>query len=301
MKNFLSLFNRTDLITFIYCLVNIFYILFGYNSLDNSLSLLISFINISVLLIISAFLDNEFNLVNPKKAGKIFRFIHLWYAPIMYGFFFEATSKVNRIIFSSFLDPIFQHFDFKLFSYQPAIVWGTAWDFPVLQEILHFSYFSYYLMILGVPLYLYLKSDLKHFKQAIFNISFVFYSCYIIYMFLPVIGGRALEGAYDLTIQYRYGLFTHIMAFIYRNSAHLGGAFPSSHVAVALTITLIAFKHLKYMKYILPIVAFLLTISTVYCHYHYFVDALAGIFYGSIMFFLSEKIYKRLKIIDKKV
>lgn len=300
MSGFLKLFNRTDLITFIYCIINVFYIIFGFNRIEEASFLLISFVNIILALIFIAFFDKYLSNKMEKFSAKIFQFLHLWYAPIMYGFFFEATSKVNRLLFRNFLDPIFQNYDQLIFTYQPAIIWEQVWNGFFIQEVLHFSYFAYYLMILGIPLYLYLKSDKKIFKQAVFNISFVFYACYLIYMFLPVIGGRALEGAYELTIQYRYGVFTHIMAFIYRTSTHLGGAFPSSHVAIALTITLISLKHFKYLQYLLICITILLTISTVYCHYHYFIDAIAGLFYGTFMYLLSEYFYKRVKSFDKK-
>jgi hypothetical protein len=90
-------------------------------------------------------------------------------------------------------------------------------------------------MILGLPLYLYFKKP-EGFRELIFNLCFVFYLCYFIYSILPVIGGRYIPEAMELTRLYRGGPFTHIMVFIYRNSNHLGGAFPSSHVGVAIII-----------------------------------------------------------------
>lgn len=295
MKDRFSFLNLTDQFTLVYMVLNIVYILFGYQRIEDPLILLAVFVSLCAVLFYLAFRDRELSEKPVKIYTRIIRFLHLWFTPIMFAFFFEATSKVNQVIFSQFLDPVFQSMDFSLFGYQPAMIWGTTWDSWLIQEVLHFSYFAYYLMIFGVPLYLYLKREESVFKQVVFNISFVFFSCYFIYMFLPVIGGRALDGAYDLTIQYRYGVFTHIMAMIYRSTSHLGGAFPSSHVAVAVTISLISTKYFKILPYILFPITFLLAVSTVYCHYHYFVDAVAGVIYGIIMYCISENIYKKLK------
>jgi len=300
IKNLFGLLNKTDILTFVYLLINILYVLIGYKRVDHPQTLLVTLFSILVAMFVIAFYDQQLSIKPKRLVYRLTHFVHLWYAPIMYGYFFEATSRVNRVIFKDFLDHIFQKWDFLIFGYQPAMHWGTVWDWYWLQELLHFSYFAYYLMIFGVPFYIYFRKKEEIFKRLVFNITFVFYCCYLIYMILPVIGGRALEGAFDLTIEYRYGIFTHIMAFIYRSTPHLGGAFPSSHVAIALTICLISMRYYKYLPYVLFPITFLLAVSTVYCHYHYFVDTIAGVFCGLIFFYFSEKLYNRVKIVDKK-
>ncbi len=295
MKNAFQFLNLSDKFTLVYMILNIVYISFGYNRIQEPLPILLIFISLCVVLVYLSFQDHELKDKESRFVKRLVRFLHLWFNPIMFAYFFEATSKVNHVIFYSFLDPIFQRWDFRIFGYQPAMQWGKMWDTYLIQEVLHFSYFAYYLMILCVPLYFYMKKDEEIFKRIIFNISFVFFGCYFIYMFLPVAGGRALEGAFDLTIQYRYGLFTHIMALIYRSTTHMGGAFPSSHVAIALTISMISAKFMKVLPFILFPITFLLAIATVYCHYHYFVDVLSGVIYGVLMYCLSENIYKKVK------
>ena len=82
-----------------------------------------------------------------------------------------------------------------------------------------------------------------------------------------------------------------VMFFIYRNVPHWGGAFPSSHVAIALTLTLLSFRYFKKFSWLLLINTIFLSISTVFCHYHYFIDVLAGYIFGIVMFALSEIFY----------
>ncbi|MDD3050770.1 MAG: phosphatase PAP2 family protein [Candidatus Cloacimonetes bacterium] len=214
------------------------------------------------------------------------------YPVLLFGFFYSSASAVNRVIFPNYLDDFFQRIDFAIFGYQPAEVWGQLYDSFLVQELFHFAYFSYYPMIFGVSLAFYIK-DRQYFHKQIFMITFLFYSCYLIYMVLPVVGGRALPGLTELTKIYRYGPFTKIMAFIYNRSTHWGGAFPSSHVAVAMLISFTSFRLSKRLGYILVSISLLLSLSIVYCHYHYFIDAVFGILFSIIFFYLGAKVYEQ--------
>ncbi|HOQ80725.1 MAG TPA: phosphatase PAP2 family protein, partial [Candidatus Cloacimonadota bacterium] len=295
-----NVLHRTDIITLVYIFLSMCYTIIGYQRVEGSINIVFNFMVILVLMFVIAYLDDFFTLTNKSFMAYLTRFLHLWFAPFFYAYFFEVSTKIDRVIFRDNLDIIFQKWDYLIFNYQPAIEWGLRWDWAWLQELMHFSYFCYYLLILFVPLYIYIRQKEVIFKRIVFNISFVFYSCFIIYMVLPVVGGRAFEQAYQLTIEYRYGIFTHIMAYIYQASPHFGGAFPSSHVAVAVAICLISVKYFEYLPYVMIPITVLLSFSTVYCHYHYFVDMVFGVLFGLFFYYLSEKAYKKLKVVDKK-
>jgi len=145
-------------------------------------------------------------------------------------------------------------------------------------------------------IYFYIKDKQAHAKY-IFTLSFIFIFCTFTYYFLPVIGGRwweIMENYRKLTIEYRYGVFTRVMAFIYRNTHHQGGAFPSSHVAIAIGANLSAFNFNKLLGWILLPITILLSISTVYCHYHYFIDTIFGVIYGISFYYIGNTLYKKL-------
>jgi len=242
-------------------------------------------------------------LINCYVKSPVIRFIRYCYPIALLEFFFTAATKIDLVLFNEYLDPIFMHLDERIFGYQPAVMWGTVLDAFIIQEFFHFAYFSYYLMIIGIPFYIYFQRGKVEYVRTLFNILFVFITCYVMYILLPVVGGRYIDGVIELTETYRHGLFTHIMVFIYRSSTHFGGAFPSSHVAIALTISMLSFRYFRGFSVLLLIMTFFLAISTVYCHYHYFVDALAGIIWGVVMFGLSEFLYsifgfKKEKYID---
>jgi len=274
-----------DIMTLILIAYNIVIIIIGWKRLSTPSEFLLKYLIVGLLVILLNFKQSE---------NRYLRFLQNFYPFFLFGFFFETSTLMNRIFLPEYLDPFFQRIDQFIFGYQPAIEWGIRHDGYFLQEIFHFGYFTFYLMIPGLAIYYYLK-DHQTFQRYIFTICFILYACYVIYVILPVIGGRFWEKTQVISKIYRYGIFTRIMAFIYQETDHWGGAVPSSHVAAAIGVLLSVWKEkLKFVYVLLPVVV-LLTISTVYCHYHYFIDALIGILFGIILFFAGEKIYRKTR------
>jgi membrane-associated phospholipid phosphatase len=167
-----------------------------------------------------------------------------------------------------------------------------------VSELFYASYFSYYVMIAGVGIALFLRSR-RQFFHYLSVISFLFYVCYLIYIFLPVIGSRvffhqvegyvlpdatqqlALTDAYPEAVQ--AGVFFRLMRWVYRVFEAPGAALPSSHVAVALCTVFFSFRYLRRIRYVHLAVALLLCLSTVYCRYHYALDVLAGLVTAAVL------------------
>lgn len=224
---------------------------------------------------------------------KLLNFVRSYYPVLLYLYFFESVSNTNRVFFHDWLDPFFMGIDKAIFGYLPSMVWGVKYNMPWLSEWLHFAYFSYYLMIGLLPVLFYIRKR-KALDEMVFVLSAVFYFCYFIYSWLPVIGGRFFPEAMQWSVQKTGGLFTNIMASIYTWSPHMGGAFPSSHIAVALVLSLLALEHFRKLGYVFLFVTFFLAIATVYCHYHWFIDAVFGIITGLAGYWLARRFYNRL-------
>jgi len=226
------------------------------------------------------------------KKAQVLQFVRGIYPVLLFGYFFTSSHVFNRIIFSNWLDPWFMGIDKSIFGYYPSLEWGKAYSYWAFQELFHLAYFCYYPMIACLPVYLYFKQK-EAFKELIFNLTFVFYLCYTIYSFLPVIGGRFIPEAMELTKTYHAGPFTHIMVFIYRTSDHLVGAFPSSHIAITLVLTVAALRFVRRLGYVFAVIAFFLSLATVFCHYHWFIDAIAGILTGIAGYYLANYVRAR--------
>jgi membrane-associated phospholipid phosphatase len=179
-----------------------------------------------------------------------------------------------------------------------------------VSELFYVSYFSYYIMIAGVGIALYLRSR-QQFYHYVSVVSFLFYVCYLIYIFLPVIGSRVFfhqvdgyalpEATQQLALTDTYpeavqaGVFFRIMRWVYRVFEAPGAALPSSHVAVALCTVFFSFRYLRSIRYVHLAVALLLCLSTVYCRYHYAVDVLAGLVAAAVLIPIGNWLYFKFR------
>lgn len=288
-----SFLSAIDVITLLFCGWIMTYMSLGFNRAHEAWLHLPMYMGIAIGVLLLAWSHKQTWVINNSKLNKAISFVHGIYPVLLFGYFFTSGHAFNRIIFSDWLDPWFMQIDKSIFGYYPSLIWGTAYHHWLLQELFHFAYFCYYPMILGLPTYLYFKQP-KAFKELIFNLTFVFYLCYTIYSVLPVIGGRYIPEAMQLTQTYRAGLFTHIMVFIYRTSNHLGGAFPSSHIAITLVLTVAAMRFVRRLGYVFAIIAFFLSIATVYCHYHWAIDAIMGVMTGVGAYYLANFVRHKL-------
>lgn len=289
-----KLFSAIDIITMAYTGWITLYLALGYARAEDWGTHFAAHLSIFTAVIALAWWHKSMDEEANPRLYRTLGFVRSLYPVALFGYLFTSSYAYNRIIFGDWIDPFFMEIDRRLFGYLPSVKWGMLYNGFWTNELFHFAYFCYYPMIAGLPLYLYFKKP-EAFGELIFILSFVFYMCYFIYSILPVIGGRYLPEAMELTRQYRAGVFTHIMVFIYRSSGHLGGAFPSSHVAVTLVLTVSALQNLRKLGYLFLVIAFFLTIATVYCHYHWFIDAVFGVLTGVGGYFLAKYVYHKLQ------
>jgi membrane-associated phospholipid phosphatase len=164
-------------------------------------------------------------------------------------------------------------------------------------------------MIPGCGLALY-RQDRQRFFHYISLVSFVFYACFLVYIFLPVVGPRIFYrdfGNFDLPAAVmpahvpefpaavQKGVFYQIMALIYHHFETPGAAFPSSHVAVAVTTLYFSFRYLRAIRWAHAVVVVLLCLSTVYCRYHYAVDVPAGLVMAGAMIWVGNRLMRRVE------
>jgi membrane-associated phospholipid phosphatase len=233
------------------------------------------------------------NLAPGSRGWRILHFVRSIYPVALFGYFYTSGHAFNRILFPDWLDPFFYRIDHAIFGYYPSLEWGQMLGHWFWQELFHLAYFCYYPMIAGLPVYLYFRNR-KAFGELIFALTFVFYLCYWFYSLVPVIGGRYFPEAMALTKVYHAGPFTHIMAYIYNKTTHLGGAFPSSHIAVTIVLTIAGLKFVRPWGYLFCVISLFLSIATVFCHYHWFIDAVAGIGTGIGGYYLALFVRSKL-------
>jgi membrane-associated phospholipid phosphatase len=186
------------------------------------------------------------------------------------------------------------------------VVFMNTFPNPWVSEFFYVSYFSYYVMIGGVGLALYFKRR-EEFWHYLAVLSFVFYGCFLAFMFLPVAGPPAFYMEIPKYLDQQQlpyfplefppsvasGLFFHVMGFLYRTFETGGGAFPSSHVAAAICVLFLAWRYLLRVRYLILAATVALSFATVYCRYHYAVDVFAGALTAAVLLPLGEWLYRR--------
>ena len=251
-------------------------------------------------------------LIHAEARGSrnpIVGFLRAVYPLLLYTPFFRETELINRAVGAPRLDLHFLGAELRLFGTEPSVALMHGAPQRWVSEVMYAAYFSYYVMIVGTGLWLWFR-DRPVFRRYISVVSFVFYSCYFFYFWVPVIGPRLLfrprperdwylaqrpplpELAFPAGIQ--GGLFRHLMAFIYRNFEALSAAFPSSHVAVALTTLWFTWRLFPRLRWVHLVAVCLLCVSTVYCRYHYAVDVPAGILAALVLIPLGNALVRRV-------
>jgi membrane-associated phospholipid phosphatase len=244
-------------------------------------------------------------------ASGLFRlldFLRHFYPGLLYTLFFVETASLNRMFFPDYLDPMLAQWEQRIFGCQPSVLFMQKLPWLAASEVFYASYFSYYVMIAGIGITLFLRSR-QQFFHYVSVVSFLFYVCYLIYIVLPVIGSRAffhqVEGyslpaatqqlavvdTYPTAVQ--AGPMFKLMLWVYRTFEAPGAAFPSSHVAVALCTVFFSFRYLRPIRFFHLAVAILLCLSTIYCRYHYVVDVLAGLATAALVIPLGNWLYFR--------
>lgn len=233
-------------------------------------------------------------------------FLRHFYPVLLYTGLYAETGALNQMVCRGYLDPVFYHWDERLFGFSPCFRFMELLPYRIVSEVFYFAYFSYYLMIAGVGLALFLRNRTQFFHYVSVT-SFVFYVCYLIYIFLPVVGPRiyyadlvdirlpaaampALVPEFPAAV--REGVFYRVMEIIYTHFESPGAAFPSSHVALAWVTVYFSFLYLPRIRWPHLLLAILLSLATVYCRYHFAVDVIAGVATTALLLPLGNWLYR---------
>ena len=245
--------------------------------------------------------------LHERWGGPVLDFLRAGYPIIAYTFLYEETHALMYMFVPAHLDAHFIAVDQALFGCQPSRVLMERLPYWWVSEPLFFAYFSYYLMVAGVALWLYFGARARYWR-FVTVVSFVFYVCYLIFIIVPVlgpydplvydakVGPEALIGRQVVPPSVAAGPFFKVMAGVYKTAEPRGGgAFPSSHIAVAIATLCFTWPWLRRIRWVHLALVVLLAIATVYGGYHYVVDAAAGVAAAAILIPIGGWFYQRFE------
>lgn len=215
-------------------------------------------------------------------------FLHDFHPLFFFLPIYEQVGVLNRIAVTREWDDVLRALDAGLFGTQPALAFSRVLPWEWLSEYMHFAYFTFYGLfpILGLTLAgkVHRAQRTRRLEPYLLALGIAFHTCNFLFLFLPARGPDLLPGA-DF---HRGGyVFTPLMRFIYRFEIP-GAFFPSSHVALTAVVLWYA-RHLGPRQWVFHVLGISLILSTVYCGYHYAVDALGGLVVAAAAIFAAEK------------
>jgi membrane-associated phospholipid phosphatase len=259
-----------------YILITLVIILPGYSKTQHFQFLIFArILAMAIVFLFAYFSDN--------KNG----FIRNFYLLAFTSWFYGETGYFNNVFFYD-LDNYLVIAEKWIFSGQPSIEFSEKFNNYWFSELMYFGYFSYYLVVFGFPLLLYLKKN-PNFKFMLFIILSSFYLYYLFFAIIPTVGPQFWFPAQIQHVN-EGGLFTFLVRLVQEIGETPTGAFPSSHVGITWLIVFLAAKYYKTALKVLIPVAILLSISTVYIKAHYVLDVIAGLISVPILYFFSRKL-----------
>ena len=230
------------------------------------------------------------------------RFLADWHLLLLLPALYAELPWLMAGLGEGYHDAAVAALEARLFGGQPAFDWAGAWPSRPLSEALHAAYLAYYPVIYVPPLLLWLRGpfpadgagagpdarDAFHHTAAALGLSML--ACYAVFVVWPVQGPRYLGVPQGVPSGPVRGL---VLAILESGSSR-GAAFPSSHVSVAVTQTLLALRYRPLVGGALCVITPLLGAGAVYGGFHYAVDALAGAAVGVAAAAASGPLHRRL-------
>ena len=281
----ISLFKRSkpfDQLVIIYCLITGIYILVGQHKLN--------YITPHLLIRIVCIMISLFFIQADNAKNQVFLFLRNFYPLLMLIFFYSETDYYNNLIFKD-LDPYLIELEYLIFGSHLSLKFSELIPYRWFSELMHFGYFSYYLLTFGIPLLFYIKKR-NEFPQIMFMTIFSFCVYYTLFFLFPTVGPQ-FHFPKELQVVPEGYFFQQFMDFIIKTAETETGAFPSSHVGITTLFILVIFKYFKKFLPVLVLLSSLLFLSTVYIKAHYAIDVVAGIISGILFYYLSKFILNR--------
>lgn len=216
-----------------------------------------------------------------------------WYPLLLVPALYVELAVLNRAVYAGrYFDPLILAVEEAVFGGQPSRVFAAVVPSPLISELLHGAYISYYLIIYGPPMLLYLAGRRDDFRRAVFALMLTFFVHYLFFIYFPVQGPRYLFSTPVAEVAqgpiYR---FTHA---VLEAGSSQGAAFPSSHVAVAVVQTVLVLRLLPRLFPVLAVLTVGLALGAVQGGFHYATDALAGLGLGLALVAVAPAVRRRV-------
>jgi membrane-associated phospholipid phosphatase len=217
------------------------------------------------------------------------RFWHFWrhwYPHLFFLFCFEELGQFVHLVDSGWQDARLIAFDHWLTGVHPAL-WLEQFATPARNDFFQFTYITYFTYLLLAGGILYYRRDWRAY-WSVMTYSAVGYAIgYVIAIFFPIESPWfAMAGMWRSDLH--GGAFTATINFIESFGRVRGAAFPSEHVAGSIAALWGAWRHRRWLFWVLLPLVVCMCASTIWGRYHYIADVFAGLVTGTLGYFLGS-------------
>ena len=210
-----------------------------------------------------------------------------WYPLLLMPLFYAEIPLLNQCWSSGYRDARILALESAVCGGQPSRTLAAALPFTPLSELLHLCYLSYYPLIFVPPLLLYVQGRRAEFGHTVLAVMVTFYVCYVCFIYYPVEGPRYL---WPVPTAVPRGMIQALAQRILELGSSRGAAFPSAHVAVAVTQSLLALRQQVKLAPLLILLTMGMGVGAVYGGFHYCVDVLAGALIASLAIAITHRL-----------
>ena len=221
-----------------------------------------------------------------------------WFYPLllMVPLHYEVEFVGTLLQGGAKFDVLVAAWDQRLFGGHPHRYMADVLPGPWWRELFHLLYLSYF-VIVGSGFWFAWRKGRKdgEASPAFLRYAFVFMGVFLTYMVIfilfPVVGPHD-----DRFLRFHgHGLLGPLIDQLFALGDSAGGAMPSSHVGEAVVVfLLLGPRHQAIRTGFVALIAGL-ALSTVYCSFHYGIDALAGLLTGPLFYLGWSWVYGRLR------
>jgi membrane-associated phospholipid phosphatase len=227
----------------------------------------------------------------PTFAQRFWHFWRHWYPHLFFLFCFEELGYLVHLVNRGWEDFRLIAFDHWMFGVHPS-VWLEQFATPARNDFFQFAYLTYFLYLLIVGGVLYFRRDWGGYWSVMTYSAIGYAIGYVIAILFPVESPWfAMAGWWHGPLQ--GGPFTTTINFIEHLGRVRGAAFPSEHVAGSAAALWGAWRHRRWLFWVLLLLFVAMCVSTVWGRYHYVADVFGGLVTGTLGYVIGRWVMKR--------
>lgn len=220
-------------------------------------------------------------LITRTDLGRFGRGLREVYPLLLVVLFYGALDTVGGHGAITTHEKTVQRWEMAIFGSQVSRTWWQQHGSPFWSTVLHAVYASYYFVIFSGPILFLARGDYVNLRRTVTAMAATFGICFVVFLLYPVAGPN-----YEFprpSPEFLDNPPARLVYSLLQRGSSYGAAFPSSHVAAALTAALATFQGDRRLGLILLVPAVILPFAVVYTQMHYGIDAIAGVIVGVLV------------------